>query len=271
VETFLLTWNPRRFSWDDLDEVVNDVQAEGHAHYSWSCGNTRRIKAGDRLFMIRLGKEDPGLIGSAWAISPPYEEEHWVDEQQEAPRTAWFVPLDWDFLSHEAVIPRSRLDKKPFNKVRWSSQSSGISIAADVASALEEEWGRLLGHQFQPLPEEAEVHQLIEGDVRRISVDRYERDGRARQACIAHYGYSCVVCAKSLAEVYGPAAAKVIHIHHLQPLAEIRQAHHVDPVRDLRPVCPSCHAVIHLKSPPFTIGEVQEFLVAAAAPRPGIK
>jgi predicted HNH restriction endonuclease len=34
----------------------------------------------------------------------------------------------------------------------------------------------------------------------------------------------------------------------------------MDPAVDLRPVCPSCHAVIHLRDPPYTIDDVKKFI-----------
>ena len=34
----------------------------------------------------------------------------------------------------------------------------------------------------------------------------------------------------------------------------------VDPVKDLRPVCPNCHAVLHRRIPAFSIEEVRGFL-----------
>ena len=37
----------------------------------------------------------------------------------------------------------------------------------------------------------------------------------------------------------------LIHVHHLKSLAEIGHSYQVDPIKDLMPVCPNCHAVIH--------------------------
>jgi 5-methylcytosine-specific restriction protein A len=34
----------------------------------------------------------------------------------------------------------------------------------------------------------------------------------------------------------------------------------VDPIRDLRPVCPNCHLIIHSKKVPFTVEEVKNML-----------
>jgi 5-methylcytosine-specific restriction protein A len=60
----------------------------------------------------------------------------------------------------------------------------------------------------------------------------------------------------TLAEKYGEAAQGLIHVHHLRQLADVNTEYQVDPVQDLRPVCPTCHAVIHSRTPPFTVQEV---------------
>ncbi|SAI88513.1 hypothetical protein MBBA_1661 [Methanoculleus bourgensis] len=99
---------------------------------------------------------------------------------------------------------------------------------------------------------------LSEGAVSKIFVNRYERNKQARAACIEHYGCRCAVCGFDFEKVYGPIGQNKIHVHHLMPLSEIRQEYKIDPVRDLRPVCPNCHLIIHCKSDPFTIDEVKE-------------
>src|SRR5690606_25054117 len=54
------------------------------------------------------------------------------------------------------------------------------------------------------LPEEVSTpSQYIEGAVRRISINAYERDKRARAECLSRHGYRCAVCDFSFAEVYG--------------------------------------------------------------------
>jgi predicted HNH restriction endonuclease len=97
----------------------------------------------------------------------------------------------------------------------------------------------------------------IEGARRSVWVNSYERDIKAREECIAHYGAACVICGFDFGALFGPAAAGFIHVHHLTPLSEIGQAYTVDPVRHLRPVCPNCHAVIHLNREPKSIEEVR--------------
>jgi len=101
---------------------------------------------------------------------------------------------------------------------------------------------------------------LTEGAVRQVLVNGYERDPLARRRCVAHYGPTCVVCGFNFGAIYGSAAEGFIHVHHLKPLSEIGSEYMVDPVADLRPVCPNCHAVIHLGGGCRSIEQVQLLL-----------
>lgn len=114
--------------------------------------------------------------------------------------------------------------------------------------------------EINQLPQEAGTSSFSEGHAVQVTVNRYERSAGARSACIAHYGYSCSVCEHDLREIYGDVAAEFIHVHHINPIALKEANSEVDPVQDLRPVCPNCHAVIHLNTPPYTIDEVKQML-----------
>ena len=110
-------------------------------------------------------------------------------------------------------------------------------------------------------PEEVPAETAFsEGSVVQVRVNRYERDSRARDACIRHYGPQCIVCGFDFGKAYGPALNGFIHVHHLTPLASVREHYRVDPKRDLRPICANCHAVVHRREPPYTIEEVQQMI-----------
>lgn len=105
---------------------------------------------------------------------------------------------------------------------------------------------------------------LLEGATRSITVNSYERNAFARKKCIAHHEAICAVCGMSFGLVYGPEAAGFIHVHHLRPLHEIGSTYEVDPIKDLRPVCPNCHAMLHLGGTVRTIEEVRAMLATQA-------
>lgn len=106
---------------------------------------------------------------------------------------------------------------------------------------------------------------LVEGACRTVLVNAYERDPVARARCIEAHGSICSACEMDFGAVYGPVAAGYIHVHHLRPLSEADGARNVDPVKDLRPVCPNCHAVLHRRTPPYSIADVRGFLQHRAA------
>lgn len=107
-----------------------------------------------------------------------------------------------------------------------------------------------------------ESRELREGAVRRIPVNAYERNPTARRLCIERYGSSCAVCGFNFGDVYGELARGFIHVHHLRPLSEVGEEYQVDTIEDLRPVCPNCHAVLHLGAEGRTIDDIKGLLRA---------
>jgi 5-methylcytosine-specific restriction enzyme A len=123
-----------------------------------------------------------------------------------------------------------------------------------------------LGYHASPvelLPGEMpETTSFSQGAVHRVAITAYERNPEARKRCLDHYGASCVICGFDFKAKYGPKAEGFIHVHHLRMLSEIGKNYRIDPIKDLRPVCPNCHSVIHLESPPFTINQLKAMVTA---------
>ncbi len=136
--------------------------------------------------------------------------------------------------------------------------------STEVPSAYVEDFLRLLGAAYQDctrLPEEVPQGLTYnEGSMERILVNRYERDPRSRQQCIRHFGAKCCLCGFDFGLNYGERMAGLIHVHHLISLSSLQVDSEVDPTRDLRPVCPNCHAVLHRREPPYSLDEVRQFL-----------
>lgn len=118
-------------------------------------------------------------------------------------------------------------------------------------------------HGVEIMPgEKAPKQPHPEGGRQQVLVNRYERDPKARSKCIRHHRPICQVCDADFEKLYGRFAKGFIHVHHLHPLGKAGGVHEIDPIKDLVPVCPNCHAVIHVPKgkPPFTIQQVRRFI-----------
>ncbi len=112
------------------------------------------------------------------------------------------------------------------------------------------------------LPEEIkEPQKYVEGAAKTITVNAYERSRKARTKCIEYYGWDCAVCGYNMAELYGEFGEGVIHVHHLREISDLGEEYEVDPIKDLRPVCPNCHAILHTVSPAMSIKKLRKALV----------
>jgi len=175
--------------------------------------------------------------------------EHWDQKSHELP--LYYLPGDGGF-DHEYRIKVDwflDLSEKPIRvqdlKQRASTPRGAIDRIVKWRAEVENMIEERLTQAYWP-EQVTSPSQYIEGAIRQISVNAYERNPAARAACIAHYGPSCVICGFNFGAMFGPTAEGYIHVHHIRPLAEIGEEYEVDPIADLRPVCPNCHAVVHL-------------------------
>ena len=131
-----------------------------------------------------------------------------------------------------------------------------ISLAVDDAPLWRE------GEEIEEAEEAEDTEEgregWAEGASQRLWVNRYERDPRNRQAAIQQHGVRCLGCDVEMAEVYGEIAKGYIHIHHIKPISAMQGAR--PPIEDLVPLCPNCHAIVHLETPPISIHRLQELI-----------
>lgn len=105
-----------------------------------------------------------------------------------------------------------------------------------------------------------ETEKIVVGASKIISVNSFERDSIARAKCLAHHGYKCAICSFDFEAFYGSIGRNFIHIHHTFPFSEVKEEYLLDPIKDLVPVCPNCHAMIHRTRPILTIAQLKEHL-----------
>ena len=173
-------------------------------------------------------------------------------------------------LKSLAAACNAEENKKVYCLARWN-----VSEEAENANALTEVLDQLLAfevawfeaelavwkenpqHKLRAFPQNQ--HELIskdefpdeiymEGAQKTILQNKYERNPKARARCIAVHGAACKVCGFDFGIAFGEEFSGKIEVHHIKPISEIGEEYVVDPVRDLVPVCPNCHMMLHSKA-----------------------
>lgn len=146
MKTWLFTWNPNLWSWDDkltgLNEMKNEIEQIGFTISKWTCGINKSIKTGDRIFLIRLGKNPKGIVASGYALSNVFEGCHWNSEHQKNNKRARRIFIKFDKIldaDSEKIIDIVDLINLDEN-YHWSSQASGVSIPEELQLKIEIRW-----------------------------------------------------------------------------------------------------------------------------------
>ncbi|HET6882607.1 MAG TPA: HNH endonuclease [Pirellulales bacterium] len=182
-------------------------------------------------------------------------------------------------------------DELPPSEVMFTVTEELLDLlgeAEDLRREAEEFRRQAIEQNAQSSP--ATPQQFREGSVQRSLATRYERKRGARDACIAHHRALCGgrtlcgICGFEFAAAYGDEMAGFIHVHHVNQLSDRQWTGQEmsDPIKDLIPLCPNCHAVVHHKDPPYSysveevrqlwqrqraaLGGLDESLVVAADP-----
>ncbi|WP_366519982.1 HNH endonuclease [Aeromonas caviae] len=80
-----------------------------------------------------------------------------------------------------------------------------------------------------------------------------------------YYGAKCRACGLVYEAKYGLMGVDLIHVHHLTPISAIGETYEVDPIKDLIPLCATCHHVIHRRNPPYSVDELQDAIASQSA------
>jgi 5-methylcytosine-specific restriction protein A len=263
-KTFLLVWNPKQWTWETLEQDIEQVDLTGKCTQRWSCGNTKSIQPGDRVFLVKLGTDPKGIVGAGFATTEPYPKRHWNGENKDA----LYIDFDFEVLLNpekEPILTLDILKTGNLSQQNWTPQASVITIRPELVDELEAVWFDFLTTQkirHNPfVPADNEIQKTYtEGTPNQVTLTKYERNPFARKKCIEHYGLSCVVCGFNFEKTYGQIGKGFIHVHHLRQVANVGTIYKVDPIRDLRPVCPNCHSIIHKRKIALSIDEITDLL-----------
>lgn len=138
--TFLVTWDPARYAFSNLEKVARSTFRGRSANFGWSVGEANIVE-GDRVFMMRHGENQLGLVGSGTFASSAREEEHW-DKAKPEGSTTHYADIIWDVLSEFPLVPLPELTSQTGEDVLWTAHGTGFLIPTELAQKVEEVWGQ---------------------------------------------------------------------------------------------------------------------------------
>jgi len=256
MSTFLLTWNPKRWGWENLPASSESVRNGQSIVDRWSTGVQTHIEPGDRLFLIRLGLDPKGVIGSGFAQSEVFKEAHW-DENAEG--GALYVELEWDALlnpDEDEILSLDELKQEPLEVIHWTPQASGTRVPDDLSEALEERWQshlKRIAYGRESQGQTFSIEETIareEGKRTLVSHLRSERHSALRDLKLLSArkesgSLRCEACGFSFEEMYDSIGVNFIEVHHKNPVATGERQTTLD---DLALLCSNCHRMIHKTS-----------------------
>ncbi len=125
---------------------------------------------------------------------------------------------------------------------------------------------------LERLPEELAPSYSGSGNTISVRINPYERDPLARAVCIAHHGTHCKVCDIDLEERYGAIGDRAVQVHFLRPLSALPNGYTPDPIKDLVPVCPNCHSMLHRgREVPLAIEDLKKIMYRTRMRRNGTR
>lgn len=180
----------------------------------------------------------------------------------------FFIPKLADFKSGTIEIENRNGIKITINKT--DKAALFFKVLIDTLTELADKGNLLeLSNEISELANEQQIYvdlnnpsneKLLEGIQKTITATVYERNPKARAECLKHWKYSCIICGFNFEKVYGDLGKNYIHVHHVNQISSIKKEYQVDPIKDLRPVCPNCHSMIHRNKESLTIEELKNLL-----------
>jgi KAP family P-loop domain len=165
-QSYLLTWNPARYTESQLEERIRDRDSEGAVSFGWSSGNNQSMRTGERVFLLRQGEASKrGLVGVGRVIRPPEQRPHWDAAERARGRESWIVDVRWEAIAVDPSIEVSTLRQATGEHRLWATQVGGVRVEPTTADVLERlwpgAWERHM-HALDPLrPLQLTARQLI--------------------------------------------------------------------------------------------------------------
>lgn len=143
ARTWLLSWNPSKWTWGTLDKDRDETHAGRTVTLEWSCKNSN-VAIGDKAYLVRSGVPPKGIVAVGSVVTAPYVSPHWDPEKASEGLTRQSVDVSFariqDPTRGDPIVTPEQLARIVVDSQDWSPQASGIEIKARSAAALDRLW-----------------------------------------------------------------------------------------------------------------------------------
>jgi 5-methylcytosine-specific restriction protein A len=244
MKTYLLTWNPKYWKWENIEEDINNLKKIGFIKTEWDC-SSKMPEEGDVFFIIAVGKsKKKGIFCSGVVNDLMVNMPSLISNKKVTNRIIGNINLLLN-PDIDEILDLNYLNKK-YPEQKWSPQNCGITIKEKYTNSLINSWEELIGKN-KSYNTKLINKEFWEGSIQEKLFTSFERNINARNECIKINGHVCKICGINLEDMYGEIGKNFIHVHHITFHSSIKKKHKIDPENDLITVCPNCHSMLHRK------------------------
>lgn len=144
-EGILCVWNPKDDRFTRLDELVDEIgkNENGTARGIWGVGNNyKKMRVGRRVFLLRLGVEPKGLVGSGKIVEDGvFRGKHFDPKKAANGAKTNYIRVIWDFLNPDPIVTKDELLNLEIGRESlWKAQGSGVTIDPKTLEQIEALW-----------------------------------------------------------------------------------------------------------------------------------
>lgn len=134
---YILTWNPTKWTEAQMQGLIDHVALDPTYEQQWKfASHSQPGLLGERVFLMRTGRKNPGLVASGHIRRLPFSARDFEDTTKQA----WYVGVQFDHLISTpsgVIAPKAHLENrlKPSPRA-FTPQACGVAYKGDEASLL---------------------------------------------------------------------------------------------------------------------------------------
>jgi hypothetical protein len=144
ASAWLLTWNPKKWNWAELQADRDSVIDGKPVRHAWRCASTHS-KEGDPAYLMRLGVEPKGIVAYGTIVRGSYEGRHHDEQKTQSGKMMRYVDVKFSGVrdaDRDRIVPLDVL-KERVTEQHWEPFGSGIKLNSPALEVLGELWRAL--------------------------------------------------------------------------------------------------------------------------------